>query len=198
MGKSTSIPILVKYVLSNTTDNTTRNAITSLWQITYAQIEQNGSVANERFGLEKLYDLVIILDNNSKNRAITEETIFLINEMPTVNYENGNYEVAKIYPMQNGKIRIGLNAKGGQSQQKLFCYVNDNLCEIRLNYDYKTLVGYVPVDNISFISQSTTYWHKTKPLSKDQTKNQIKLISKSKSGLDKTDKRFFKLVFKEV
>lgn len=197
MGNKNSFPILIKLSIGKTTDITSQEHIYGDWKVVYINSQQTGSLDKTNYGFVEDYDLVINLDSNSTTRQIDATTLFLINEMPTSNFELGNYEVAKIFPPANGLIKIGLVAKGSEKLPKIYYKHNDMVVSYQLNFDYKTLIGYIPVDKTIPFNNNSTIW-KTEPVDTQQETNKLRLIAKSKTGVDKTDKRFYKLTFEVV
>lgn len=194
MGTKNSFPILIKLAIGKTTDTQSQEHIYGDWKVVYIKSQQTGGLDKTNYGFIESYDLVINLDSNSVTRQIDATTLFLINEMPTSNFELGNYEVAKIFPPANGLIKIGLVAKGSEKFNKIYYKYNDMVISYQLNLDYKTLIGYIPADKTIPFNINSILW-KTKPIDVNQVNNRIKLIAKSKTGVDKTDKRFYKLTF---
>ena len=194
MGTKNSFPILIKLAIGKTTDIHSQEHIYGDWKVVYANSQQTGGLDKTNYGFAENYDLVINLDSNSITRQIDATTLFLINEMPTSNFELGNYEVAKILPPMNGVIKIGLVSKGSEKFNKIYYKYNDMIVSYQLNLDYKTLTGYIPADKAIPFATNSIMW-KVEPENVEQTTNRIKLIAKTRTGVDKTDKRFYKLTF---
>ena len=198
MSTNDYIPMLIKLAKSNTYVGNSQRKAYSEWKVISGQIELvGGRYAKREYGIEGDFDLVINVNANSLERKIDYSTCFLINQMPTNNLPEGNYEVSKIFPIQNGKIKIGLNSSNNNFLKYLYYADGEEVYGYQLNYDYKMRIGYVLADQDIPFNSNSTIWDRS-PLNVNSTSNRLKLISKSKTGLTKTDKRFVRLVFESI
>ena len=199
MATNEYIPMYIKLAKSNVYQVNSQEKVYEDWKVISGQIQlSSGLFVTQPYGTMPSFDLVLILDSNSTTRKIDYSTHFLINEMPTKNFEYGNYEVSKIFPPQNGKIRIGLNSINGTRLVNLYYLDNNVIYAFEINYDYDTKIGYVSVDKDIPFNTNSTIWEIFEPISTNDNNNRIKLSSKTKIGVTKEDKRFYKLTFVSV
>lgn len=189
-------PILVKYCVATTVGNS-ENAIYSNWNITYALKENpTGYVERLVYGIELDFDRIIVLDASDNAKKIKENSIFLINDYPTENNKGGNYIVSKIFPEYLGKIMIALKASKHNSYPRLYYLdnISNKIYAYQLNFDYKTMKGYVgKYDTIPF-NNDTKIWYR-EPIDENELEYQIKLVSTNKIGIVKNLKTFKELIF---
>lgn len=189
-------PLLVKNVISTTVGDS-ENANYSDWITIYALKENpTGYVERISYGMELKFDRLIIVDASEKTRKIKENSIFLINEYPTSNNILGNYKVNKKFPEYQGKIMIALKSNNSVSLPRLYYYDSevDKIFAYQLNFDYKTMKGYVgKYDDIPFNSNSKIWYRE--PENKDDTEFLISLIGEERIGIVPNLKIFKELTF---
>lgn len=198
MATNDYIPMLIKLAKANTYEGNSQRKAYTEWKVITGQIELvGGRYAKREFGVESDFDLVINVNANSLERKIDYATCFLINEMPTINVPEGNYEVSKIFPISNGVIKIGLNSTYNNFLKYIYYADKEEVYAYQLNYDYKMKIGYILADQDIPFNSNSTIWERM-PVNINSTAHRLKLISKTRMGLTKTDKRFVRLVFESI
>lgn len=192
-------PLLVKYVISTTVGNS-ENANYSDWNTIYALKENpTGYVERLSYGITFDYDKLIIVDASEKTRKIKSNSIFLINEFPTSNFENGNYYVTKLFPEYQGKIMIALKSANNYSLPRIYYFdsAKNEIFAYQLNFDLKTLKGYVgKYEDLPFTSQSKIWYRE--PTDENDTEFMLSFVSQSNVGIVQNLKLFKELTFVKI
>mgnify|MGYP001625055865 CR=1 FL=1 len=192
-------PLLVKYVISTTVGNS-ENANYSDWNIIYALKENpTGYVERLSYGITFDYDKLIIVDASEKTRKIKSNSIFLINEFPTSNFENGNYYVTKLFPEYQGKIMIALKSANNYSLPRIYYFdsAKNEIFAYQLNFDLKTLKGYVgKYEDLPFTSKSKIWYRE--PTDENDTEFMLSFVSQSNVGIVQNLKLFKELTFVKI
>lgn len=195
ISKNDAKPFLVKFVIGNNTDEDNNEPVYGNYQVLSGLIsDPTGRIDANIYGLELNYDRVIVLNANDTTRQITENTVILIDEYPTKNFENGNYRIKRIFPEYNREIVIGLEKIGGIDTPFIYYYNGSSILSFQLNYDKTTKIAYVDRNRYIPFTTETVIWSK-EPSSVSQTKNRIVLQSTEKVGVDDMHKYFKKLTF---
>lgn len=192
-------PLLVKYVISTTVGNS-ENANYSDWNTIYALKENpTGYVERLSYGITFDYDKLIIVDASEKTRKIKSNSIFLINEFPTSNFENGNYYVTKLFPEYQGKIMIALKSANNYSLPRIYYFdsAKNEIFAYQLNFDLKTLKGYVgKYEDLPFTSKSKIWYRE--PTDENDTEFMLSFVSQSNVGIVQNLKLFKELTFVKI
>lgn len=192
-------PLLVKYVISTTVGNS-ENANYSDWNTIYALKENpTGYVERLSYGITFDYDKLIIVDASEKTRKIKLNSIFLINEFPTSNFENGNYYVTKLFPEYQGKIMIALKSANNYSLPRIYYFdsAKNEIFAYQLNFDLKTLKGYVgKYEDLPFTSKSKIWYRE--PTDENDTEFMLSFVSQSNVGIVQNLKLFKELTFVKI
>lgn len=195
ISKIDSKPFKVKFPIGISKTNKIDMKYQDQWQTVYGLIgEPNGVYAKYVYGIDVPFDRVIIINASSVTRAINNNTLFLIDNMPTSVYENGDYSVTRIMPERNGEIVIALSKKESIDIPKLYFVNGGEVLYYQLNFDKKTLKGYVSVNDYIPFNIGDYVWTR-EPADTLSTKHRIKLSSKIKVGLSGGFKPFVELSF---
>ena len=192
-------PLLIKYAISTTVGNS-NNAVYSEWNTIYALKENpTGYVERVTYGITFDYDRIIIVDASNLTRKIKENTVFLINEYPTINNKYGNYIVSKKFPEYLGKITIALKNNQSNALPRIYYFDNtlNQVLAYQINFDFEKMRGYVgKYDDIPFNSNSKIWFRE--PLSKDDNEYVMKFISQQMVGIVKNLKVYKELIFEQA
>lgn len=195
ISKKDSRPILVKFPVGISKTNKTSKIYEEEWQIIYGLIGNNyGLVQRYLYGMEQQFDILITVNAGSISRRIDDDTIFMIDEVPTSNYPLGNYKVSKIYPEYNNEILIGLSAVSAVDVPKLYFYNNGIKLYTQLNFDKNTNKAYIK-KRLGLPFKVGEYVYTKEPSSEEQTENRLAFSSYKETGLDDKYRNFYELIF---
>lgn len=197
ISKKDSKPLKIKFAVGVEKTNKSDMQYENNWHTCYGLIRDTVTGLNVNvYGYESLYDKVLTVNAGSRTRAIDYNTLFIVDNIPTSVYEGGDYSVKQIYPEYNGEIVIGLEKKKSVNIPKLYFNNDGNILYYQLNFDKKTLKAYVSSKTILPFKEGDYVWTR-EPVDTSVSKNRLKFVSKSKTGLDKQFKNFYELTFVE-
>lgn len=167
------------------------------WHVCFGIMRDNISGKNPNvYGYDVLYDKTITVNAGSITRLINENTLVIIDDVPTSVYETGNFSISKVYPEYNGEIVIGLNKKEDINIPKLYFESNGKILYYQLNFDSETKKAYIPIRAICPFKKGDYVWTR-EPADASVTRNRLKLKEVSKYGVDGHFKSFYELSFVE-
>lgn len=194
ISKKDSKPFLVKFVIANTTDGSPK-PIYSDWQVVSGLIsDPNGYIADNPYGKQQDYDIILTLNATSITRQIIYSTAVLVDEYPTNNFKQGNYSIKRIFPEYNREIQIGLSKIEGINIPQIYFESDGTLLSYQLNYDNNSKKGYVDRNRHIPFNENTKIWTR-KPASLDQVEHRIVYKGFSKVGIDDEHLYFKELQF---
>lgn len=194
--KKDSKPILVKFVVGNTTDSSPK-PIYSEWNIISGLIsDPNGYIVDNPYGMQQEYDRIIILNATDTSRQIINSTAILIDEYPTDNFKQGNYQIKRIFPEYNREIQIGLSKIEGINIPQIYFEKDGKILSYQLNYSNITNKGYIDRNRSIPFGTDTKMW-KRKPTSVDQVEYRIVYKGQVQVGVDDMHLYFKELTFGE-
>lgn len=194
--KKDSKPFLIKFAIGVDDSNDKKKTIyEDNWTTIYGLIsEPTGENVKYVYGREYQFDKTIIVNASPITRKIKNNTEFLIDNMPTEIFSDGDYNISKIFPEYNGEIIIGLTKKESINIPKLYFVYNNQIIFYQLNFDKLSLNAFIKSnENIPF-NINDYVWTK-KPTSKDDTNNRLIFKQSNKTGFDSRNKNFIELVF---
>ena len=195
ISKQNSKPFRVKFAVGISKTNKIDMKYKKEWEDVFGLIgDPSGDVAKYIFGQDPSIDRTIVVNASSVSRAINQNTCFLVDNMPTSVYENGDYSFARKMPEYNGEIVIGLTKIQSIDIPKLYFVYNNEILYYQLNFDKNTLKGYVDINERIPFKEGDYVWTR-EPADSSSTKNRLKFVSKSKVGLDRHFKNFMELTF---
>lgn len=195
ISKRDSKPFKIKFPIGISKTNKVDMKYQDEWQDVYGLIgDPSGYISQNMFGQDSNIDKTIIVNASSLTRSINKNTCFLLDNMPTSVYENGDYYVNKILPEYNGEIVIGLTKIQSIDIPKLYFNNNGKILYYQLNFDKYTLKGYVNINEILPFKEGDYVWTR-EPTDISSTKNRIEFVYKSKIGLSNHFKSFLELTF---
>lgn len=195
ISKKDSKPLKIKFPVGVEKTNKVDKQYESNWRTCYGLIRDTiTGLSVNYYGNEALYDKVITVNAGSITRAINYDTLFIVDNMPTNVYENGDYSVKQIYPEYNGEIVIGLSKNKSVNIPKLYFENNGKILYYQLNFDKNTLKGYVSNKTILPFKEGDYVWTR-EPADSDVKNNRLKFVSRTKTGLDGKLKSFYELNF---
>ena len=200
MARIAKDPVKLRFAIAETTEDNPK-PVYSDWNTDYAtKTDPSGRAYYNEYGTELDFDKVFTFEANSVTRRINESTIIVADHYHLGNYgEKGDYRVKYRFPEAKNCIVIGCNAVEEVNNPKIyFLDSNNTILAFQMDYNYKTLRGYVPIDAYIPFNEETIIWHKYTPASVDQTKNRIKYVGYQEVGLDDSEKTFLELQFEEV
>lgn len=158
--------------------------------------DPNGAIAKYMYGIDVPFDKVIVVNASSITRAINENTLFIVDNIPTTTYENGDYSVIRVMPEKNGEIVIAISKKESVDIPKLYFFNGSDVLYYQLNFDKKTLKAYASVNEILPFKNGDYVWTR-EPTEASSNKHRLKLSSSKKTGLSNNFKPFIELTFIE-
>ena len=197
ISKKDSKPILIKQAIGGKQTNKDDTIYENNWQVVYGLIsEPSGTIYNREYGIEEVYDKVITVTATSKTRAIQDNTIVMLDDYPSSNYEYGDYDIARIFPEYNGEIRIGLNKREAIDMPKIYFAYNNAILYYQINYDNITKKAYIK-NKFKLPFNVNDYVWTREPASSQSTSHRLRITKKSKIGFDSHFKPFYELTFVE-
>ena len=197
ISKRDSKPFQVKFPIGIEKTNKIDMQYQDEWHTCFGLIRDtiNGP-SNKPYGFDMMYDKVITVNAGSITRLIDENTLFVVDNVATEIFQNGNYSVERVYPEYNGEIVIGLSKKENINIPKLYFVNNGKILYYQLNYDSSTKKGYIPIKTLLPFNEGDYVWDR-EPADPSVTKHRLVLASKTKYGIDKQFKNFYELTFVE-
>ena len=199
ISKKDSKTFLIKQAIGGKQTNKDDTIYESDWQVVYGLIsEPSGSIYARIYGSEEVYDKVIVVNATANTRSFQNNTLIMLDDMPTVNYEYGDYDIARIYPEYNGEIRIGLNKRQAIDLPKLYFDADNNgILYYQLNYDRTTKKAYIKTRQPLPFSIGDYVWTR-QPVDNTVTKHLMTFTSQTKIGFDDHYQPFYELTFEDV
>lgn len=197
ISKKDSRPLKIKFAVGVEKTNKSEMQYENDWHICYGLIRDTVTSNVNVYGFESMYDKVVTLNAGALTRSINYDTLFIVDNIPTAVYEYGDYLVKQIYPEYNGEIVIGLSKKEAVNIPKLYFEKDGKILYCQLNFDKNTLKAYVSNKSFLPFNEGDYVWTR-EPADNNSEKNKLKLISKSKTGLDGQLKNFYELTFEQV
>lgn len=198
ISKKDSRPFLIKQAIGGKQTNKETTVYEENWTTVYGLISKpSGSIYARLFGLEEVYDKVLIVNATANTKAIQNNTLIMLDDYPTSNYPYGDYDIARIYPPYNGEIRIGLTKREAVDMPKLYYdSESDDILYYQLNYDKNTLKAYTKANNPLPFEIGDYVWTR-EPSNNQVVDNILELKSKTRIGFDNNYKPFYELLFEE-
>lgn len=197
ISKRDSKPFKIKFAVGVEKTNKSDMQYENDWHTCYGLIRDTVNGVNVNYyGIEPMYDKVITVNAGSTTRSINYDTLFIVDNIPTRVYENGDYTIKQIYPEYNGEIVIGLSKKQAVDIPKLYFEHNGKILYYQLNFDKKTLKAYVSNKEILPFKEGDYVWTR-EPSDISVTNNRLKFISRAKTGIDSQFKNFYELSFEK-
>ena len=191
-------PFLVKFPIGVLKTNKSDMQYESSWNLFYGLISNpNGSFDKNMYGYEGDFDKVITVVATPLTRRIGYDTIFMVDNYPTINFDGGDYSPKYIFPEFNGQITIGLVKKEAVNIPKIYFDSDFGILYYQINFDKNTLKAYVPYEQILPFSVGNFVWTR-EPTTSSETKHRLRLVSESKIGLDRRFQPFRELTFEEI
>lgn len=199
ISKKDSKPFLIKQAIGGKKTNKENTIYESKWHTVYGLIgDPSGMIYTRIYGIEEVYDKVIIINATSTTSSIQNNTLVMVDDYPTSNYQYGDYDIKRIYPPYNGEIVIGLTKRQSVDMPKLyFDSDNDNILYCQLNFDKDTLKAYIKTKFPLPFKLNDYVWTR-KPTNNETTTNLYLFKSKSQIGFDNNYKPFYELTFEKV
>ena len=197
ISKKDSRPFLIKQAIGGKQTNKDDTIYESNWRVVYGLIgDPSGSVMFRIYGYEEAFDKVIIVNATSNTLSIQNNTLVMIDDMPTINYEYGDYDIARIFPPYNGEIRIGLTKRQAVDLPKLYFDSNDNILYYQLNFDRTTKKAYIKTKQPLPFKVGDYVWTR-EPANNEETSYLLTFTSQTKIGFDEHYQPFYELTFEE-
>lgn len=195
ISKRDSKSFMIKFPIGVSKTNKSEMKYEDNWITLYGLIsEPSGSLFKTEYGNETRFDKVITLNAGSVSRAITYDTIFMLDDIPTSNFKLGNYYPEYIYPEYNGEIVIGLSKVEAIPLPKLYFFYNEKSLYCQINFDSEKLVAYTPTTARLPFKTGDYIWTR-EPTSKDNSTHRLRV---SNISTLKENKKFNKITFVEV
>lgn len=197
ISKKDSKPFKIKFSVGIQKTNKADMQYQKDWHTCYGLVRDNiTGVSVNYYGGEDIVDKVITVNAGSITRAINYDTLFIVDNIPTKVYENGDYSVEKIFPEYNGEIVIALVKREAVNIPKLYFEKDGTILYFQINFDKKKLKAYISSKTILPFKEGDYVWTR-EPIDSSSTKNRLKFVSKTKTGMDKGFKNFYELTFVE-
>lgn len=197
ISKKDSKPFLVKFVIANTLESEPKPIYSDYNCVSGLIGDPTGLVSKEPYGLEFDFDRLVTVNATPTTRKIAYNTAVLLEEYPTDNFPNGNYNVSKIFPEYNNEIVIGLKKIDGLDIPRLYYLYNGEVVTYQLNYDKTTNTGYIDKKQPIPFTTDSVIWTR-KPSSVDQTTHKIAFVGSESVGIDNQHLHYHKLTFRNV
>lgn len=196
-SKRDSKPFQIKFPIGIKKTNKSDMKYEESWHLMYGLISNpNGAIGNNLYGYEGDFDKIITVVATPLTRKINYDTLFILDNMPTINFQNGDYSPKYIYPEYNGEIIIGLVKKEAIDIPKLYFSSNLGILYYQINFDKNTLKAYIPFEQNLPFTKGDYVWTR-EPFDINETKNRLVVVSESKVGFDNCFTTFKELIFKE-
>lgn len=186
-------PIYIKNIVGSTTDTTPKPIYGDYVTVYGKVIDKGGVIVDEPTGLNFEYDRAVIFNFSNNTKFINAQTAIYIDEMPTSVFENGDYTIERISPIQLNTFTIYLNKKVGIKLPKLYFEKNGQIVETQMNYDKDTNIAYLPYNKEIPFDKTTNIWNR-KIADVSSKVGKIRLVSTEVIG----KKKHTKLVFEAV
>lgn len=192
ISKRDSKPLMVKFPIGVSKTTKSSMQYEDNWITLYGLIsEPSGSIFKNEYGNETRFDKIITLNAGSVSRAITYDTIFMLDDIPTSNFKLGNYYPEYIYPEYNGEIVIGLTKVEAIPLPKLYFFRNDSVLYYQINFDSDKLVAYIP-NNARIPFKTGDYVWTREPTDSTNSNHRLRILSVSSY---KQNKHFNEITF---
>ncbi len=198
ISKRDSKPFLIKQAIGGVKTTKEDTIYESNWKTVYGLVgDPSGSINTKIYGLEENYDKIIIVNATSTTRAIQENTLIMLDDYPTSNYEYGDYDIEKIFPEYNGEIRFGLRKREEIDMPKLYFNNNGTILYFQLNFDKNTIKGYIRSKCPLPFNTKSYVWTR-KPANVNSTSHRLYFKQKRKIGFDSYYQPFTELIFEDA
>lgn len=198
ISKRDSRPFLIKQAIGGKQTNKDNTIYESDWHIVYGlKSDPSGSISSRIYGAEELYDKVLIVNATPATRSIQNNTLIMLDDMPTSNYGYGDYDIARIYPEYNGEIVIGLTKRQSVDMPKLYFDNNNDILYYQLNYDKTTKKAYIKTNQTLPFKIGDYVWTR-EPANNEETSYLFTFTTQTKVGFDDHYQPFYELVFEEI
>ena len=194
ISKRDSIPFKVKFPIGESDEDVKDMIYEDDWQTEYGLIKTSGLFDKKIYGIDLDFDLVMVVNANPLTRRINKQCLFLVNDMPTNIFENGDYTPKHIFPEYNGEISIGLSKKEDIAIPRLYFAVGENILHIQINFDSETKKAYIPRTQTLPFKVGDYVWTR-RPADSTQTEHRLKLTSTKVTGLSDNFIAFLELSF---
>lgn len=197
ISKRDSKPFLVKFPVGVVRDSATETQFDSEWNVCYGLIgDPRGSLFRRVYGNEPEFDKVVILNYGSISKKINYDTSFLLDNMPTDTFADGDYSVTSITPPYNNEIVIGLNKKSSINIPKIYFYKNGQLMFVQFNLDSNSNTIYAGKNDIVPFDVGENIWLR-EPASEEDTSYRYKVSEFNNVGYTKWCKPFLEISLEE-
>lgn len=199
ISKKDSRPFLIKQAIGGKQTNKDDTIYESQWHTVYGLIgDPTGAIYARMYGIEEVYDKVIIVNATNLTSSIQNNTLIMIDNYPTSNYQYGDYDISRIYPPYNGEIVIGLTKRESIDMPKIYYdSKSDDILYYQLNFDKTKLKAYVST-KLTLPFKIDDYIWTREPSSNKTTSHLYTFKSKIQIGYDNRYKPFYELTFEEV
>lgn len=193
LSSSNLKPLFISLKIASTIEKNP-TAIRSSWDIIWAiRSDIKGYIVDNVTGKQLDYDISLLINVNPKVLNIDEFTIFCLDNIPTENFKNGDYQLQRLGQIENGIIPIYLNKIKFTTPELFFQYDTNTIASYQCNYDNSILTAYINKDIIIPFNESSVIWYR-RPENNLQTLNQIKLISIELVHFNQFNKLTFEVV----
>ena len=189
-------PILAKFTQGISVGSSEKSSFTDWTLIYYTRDSLSGGFRKEVYGIDEDFDLVVVLDSNSVTKQISANTVFLINEYPTLLNSEGNYIVSKILKHDNGEIVVGLDKRKSTQHKNLYYADSGKIYSVQVNYDKDTMKAYTNKYAVVPFETNSVFWL-YEPDSIEDTENRIIVTSVLEVGIVDNYKVFNEYSFGE-
>lgn len=189
-------PILAKFTQGISVGSAEKSMFTDWTLIYYTRDSLSGGFNKEVYGIDEDFDLVVIFQSNNVTKQISENTVFLINEYPTLLNAEGNYVVKKILKNDNGEIVVGLEKKKNNQHKNIYYADSGKIYSVQMNYDKDTMKAYTNKYSVMPFSKNSVLWL-YEPNDIEDTENRIIVTAVTQVGIVDTLKIFNEYSFEE-
>lgn len=196
--KKDSKPFLIKFPIGVVSTDSDEKIYEDNWTVVYGLVsDPSGYLRTKVYGNDLPYDKVIRLNAGSNTRKIDYDTMIMLDDVPTLNYQNGDYAVKYIYPEYNGEIVIGLIKIQDVDKPRIYFFRNDSLFYTQLNFDRNELVAYCNKRQTIPFSVGDTVWYR-EPETENDTDYALEVYSIQDYGYDNNYKPYKIITFRVI
>ncbi len=197
ISKRDSKPFQIKFPIGIEKTNKLDMKYESDWHTCFGLVRETANGQRENpYGYNVLFDKLVTTNAGLLTRLIDEKTLFMVDDIPTSVFPNGNYSVERVFPEYNGEIVIGLTKKQDINIPKLYFSNAGKILYHQLNFDEETKKAYVPIKSIIPFKEGDYVWTR-EPINSEVVKNRLIFKSKEKFGVSSNMKNFYELTFVE-
>ena len=197
ISKRDSKPLKIKFPVGESNGDVVDMIYEDEWNTVYGLKNYGGEFNKKLYGIDTDFDIILTFNSCPLTRRINKQTLFLVENMPTDVFANGDYSVKYVFPELNGEVVVGVDHIQDISIPRLYFNYNNEILSTQLNFDSESKKAYVSRKQVIPFSVGDYVWTR-KPNDNSDTDYRLKLSKINLVGLSKNNKDFYELVFEEI